>query len=97
MREPQTAVDRASDDEIVMLLKACKSARDRVIVLLLSRVGLRRGEAAGLRRSDLHLLPDNKVHDCSIVAPVHQLLCQRSGVTDYRLILLRLLCDRTPC
>ena len=67
MREPQTAVDRASDDEIVMLLKACKSARDRVIVLLLSRVGLRRGEAAGLRRSDLHLLPDNKVHDCPIV------------------------------
>ena len=30
-------------------------------------------------------------------APVRQLLCQRSGVTDYRLILLRLLCDRTPC
>jgi integrase len=67
MREPGTAVNRASDEEIVALLKACRSARNRFIVLLLSRVGLRRGEAAGLRRSDLHLLPDNKAHDCSII------------------------------
>jgi site-specific recombinase XerD len=37
-----------------------------LIVLLLSRVGLRRGEAAGLRRADLHLLPVNAVHDCPI-------------------------------
>jgi integrase/recombinase XerD len=72
MREPKTAVDRASDEEIVALLKACRSARDRLIVLLLSRVGLRRGEAAGLRRSDMHLLPNNTVHGCSIVgAHVH--------------------------
>jgi integrase/recombinase XerD len=72
MREPKTAVDRATDEEIVALLKVCRSARDRLIVLLLSRVGLRRGEAAGLRRSDMHLLPDNTVHGCSIVgAHVH--------------------------
>ena len=66
MSEPRTAVDRATDEEIVALMQACRSARDRLIVLLLSRVGLRRGEAAGLRRSDLHMLPDNAVHDCSI-------------------------------
>ena len=57
VKEPDAAVDRASDEEIVALLGACLSARDRLIVLLVSRAGLRRGEAAGLRRSDLHLLP----------------------------------------
>lgn len=64
VKEPDTAVDRASDEEIVALLAACLSARDRLIVLLLSRAGLRRGEAAGLRRSDLHLLPDNRALGC---------------------------------
>ena len=59
-------VDRASDEEIVALFAACRSARDRLIVLLLSRVGLRRSEAAGLRRSDLHLLPNNRSMGCYI-------------------------------
>jgi integrase/recombinase XerD len=36
LREPDTSVDRASDEEIVGLLAACLSARDRLIVLLLS-------------------------------------------------------------
>jgi integrase/recombinase XerD len=66
LKEPDTAVDRASDAEIVALLGACLSARDRLIVLLLSRAGLRRSEAAGLRRSDLHLLPDNRVLSCDV-------------------------------
>jgi site-specific recombinase XerD len=66
LREPDTSVDRASDEEIVGLLAACLSARDRLIVLLLSRVGLRRSEATGLRRSDLHLLPDNRVVGCEV-------------------------------
>src|SRR3989442_1366036 len=48
VRVPETRVDRASDAEIVALLRACRNARDRLIVLLLARAGLRRGEAAGL-------------------------------------------------
>lgn len=63
---PQSPVDRATDAEIVALLGACRSARDRLIVLLLSRVGLRRGEVAGLRRSDMHLLPDNATLGCAV-------------------------------
>ena len=58
LHEPQTPVDRASDEEIVALLQACLSARDRLIVLLMARAGLRRGELCGLRRSDVHLLAD---------------------------------------
>jgi site-specific recombinase XerD len=64
LHEPATAVDRVSDEEIVVLFAACRSARDRLIVLLLARVGLRRSEVAGLRRSDLHLLPDNRSLGC---------------------------------
>ena len=44
LHEPETTVDRASDAEIVALLRACRSARDRLIVLLMARAGLRRGE-----------------------------------------------------
>ena len=66
LKEPDRLVDRASDEEIVALLRACLSARDRLIVLMLSRAGLRRGEAAGLRRSDLHLMPDNRVLGCDV-------------------------------
>ncbi len=64
--EPDAPVDRASDDEIVALVLACRSARDRLIVLLLSRAGLRRGEACGLRRSDVHLAADSRRLGCAV-------------------------------
>ena len=64
LREPEAAVDRASDEEIVALLAGCCSARDRLIVLLMARAGLRRGELCGLRRSDVHLLADSRLLGC---------------------------------
>ncbi|GAA2338494.1 site-specific integrase [Streptomyces caniferus] len=66
LQEPETAVDRASDQEIVAMFGACRSARDRLIVLLLGRAGLRRGQAAGLRRSDMHLLMDSRALGCAV-------------------------------
>jgi integrase/recombinase XerD len=66
LHEPQTPVDRASDAEIVALLHACLSARDRLIVLLMARAGLRCGELCGLRRSDVHLLADSRPLGCEI-------------------------------
>jgi len=64
LREPQRPVQRASDEEIVAMIQAAGSARDRLVVLLMARAGLRRGEVAGLRRSDMHLLVDNAVLGC---------------------------------
>ncbi|MCW2935610.1 MAG: recombinase XerD [Actinomycetia bacterium] len=61
LHEPDVPVDRASDAEIVALLKACLSTRDRLIVLVMARAGLRRGELCGLRRSDVHLLRRQRV------------------------------------
>ncbi|MGH8992350.1 MAG: tyrosine-type recombinase/integrase [Acidimicrobiia bacterium] len=66
VREPEVAVQRAGDSDIVALLGACRSARDRLIVLLMARAGLRRGEVCGLRRSDVHLLVDSGRLGCKV-------------------------------
>lgn len=66
LREPDRPVDRASDADIVALLRGCCSARDRLVVLLMARAGLRRGEVAGLRRSDVHLLADSRELGCGV-------------------------------
>jgi integrase len=66
LREPETPVDRAGDGEIVALLRGCRSARDRLLVLVMARAGLRRGEVCGLRRSDVHLLGDSRPLGCEV-------------------------------
>jgi integrase/recombinase XerD len=67
--EVEAPVTRAADADIASVLAACRSARDRLIVLLLARAGLRRGEAAGLRRCDVHLLADSRPLGCQIPRP----------------------------
>ncbi|MEV0110599.1 tyrosine-type recombinase/integrase [Nocardia sp. NPDC050799] len=78
LSEPDTRVDRASDEEAVALLRACRLARDRFIVLLLGRAGLRRSEAAGLRREDLHFVVDATVLGCPVAGP-HLHVVRRSN------------------
>lgn len=63
---PRRRRDRAADEEVLALLRACRCARDRFIVMLLARAGLRRGEAAGLRRSDMHFMPDSAALGCTV-------------------------------
>jgi integrase len=77
LHEPEATVDRASDEEIVALLRACRSARDRLIVVLMARAGLRRGELCGLRRSDVHLLADSRELGCAM---------PRAGESDFLLV-----------
>ena len=78
LHEPQSPVGRASDEQIVALLRACRSARDRLIVLLMARAGLRRGELCGLRRSDVHLVIDSRPLGCEI-ARAHLHVIRREG------------------
>ena len=59
-------MDRAADADIVAVLRACRSARDRLIVVLMARAGLRRGELLGLRRGDVHLLADSRALGCAV-------------------------------
>jgi integrase/recombinase XerD len=78
LHEPERPVDRASDEQIVALLRACRLARDRLIVLLMARAGLRRGELCGLRRCDVHLLADSRPLGCE-VARAHLHVVRREG------------------
>ena len=64
VHEVEKPVERAADADIAAVVIACRSARDRLIVLLMARAGLRRGEVAGLRRSDVHLLGDSRPLGC---------------------------------
>ncbi|AZM55807.1 recombinase XerD [Streptomyces sp. WAC 01529] len=64
LQEPESDIDRASDEEVVAMFLACRSARDRLTLLLLSRVGLRPGQTAGLRRSDPHMMADSRALGC---------------------------------
>lgn len=58
--------DRVSEDETVALIRACLSARDRLIILLMTRAGIRRGELVGLRRADLHFVLDARGLGCPV-------------------------------
>lgn len=59
---PPATITQAQESAV---LAACLSARDRFLVVLLVDSGLRIGEALGLRREDLHLLPDSLVLGCA--------------------------------
>jgi integrase/recombinase XerD len=69
VKEPKRPVDRASDEEILGLLRACLTARDRLMLLLMGRGGLRRGELVGLRREDMHFLVSSVALGCSVAGP----------------------------
>jgi integrase len=49
------------------VLAACRRPRERFVVVLLHESGLRIGEALGLRRQDMHLLPDSRALGCAVV------------------------------
>jgi integrase/recombinase XerD len=59
-------------EQAVQVITCCRRPRERFMVRLLLDGGLRIGEALGLRRSDLHLLPDSRCAGCMVVgAHVH--------------------------
>lgn len=53
-------------EEVEALLRACRCWRDRFLLVMLWFCGLRVGEALGLRRCDLHLVPTASALGCAI-------------------------------
>jgi integrase len=54
------------------VLACCRRPRERFLVILLLHTGLRIGEGLGLRRCDMHVLPDSRGLGCATVgAHVH--------------------------
>lgn len=59
-------------EQTELVLGCCRRPRELFLVTLLQVTGLRIGEALGLRRCDMHLLPDSRSLDCLVVgAHVH--------------------------
>jgi len=67
---PQRSSRRdAPVDVVKTMLTECLNARDVLFVAMLATTGLRRGEALGLRLSDLHFLPTSTSLGCQIDGP----------------------------
>jgi len=56
-------------EEVEALVRAARSWRDRFLLVLLWFCGVRVGEALGLRRSDLHLVPAVAALGCAVPGP----------------------------
>jgi integrase/recombinase XerD len=69
----ETAFPEAfTPEQAGQVMACCRRPRERFMVRLLGDGGLRIGEALGLRRSDLHLLPDSRWAGCAVLgAHVH--------------------------
>lgn len=64
--------DALSAEQVAQVLACCRRPRERFMVILLLHSGLRIGEALGLRRCDMHPLPDSRGLGCPTVgAHVH--------------------------
>lgn len=78
LAEPERVADGVADDEVLALLRACGSARDRFIVLCMWRAGHRRGELAGTRLEDVHFVPDATGLGCRVRGE-HVHVCRRDN------------------
>ena len=64
--------DAFTAEQARTVFACCRRPRERFLVILLHDTGLRIGEALGLRRCDMHLLPDSRSLGCATVgAHVH--------------------------
>lgn len=66
----ETAFPEAfTPEQSQVLFACCGRPRERFMVRLMHDTGLRIGEALGLRREDMHLLPDSRRLGCTLVGP----------------------------
>ncbi len=71
-RAVTTFPEALTGEQIGQVLARCRRPREVFLVILLRDTGVRIGEALGLRREDMHLLPDSRTLGCSTVgAHVH--------------------------
>lgn len=68
-RVVEPGYEALSAEQIGRMIELTRNARDRFLVALLSCTGIRIGEALGLRREDMHLLPDSRSLGCDVEGP----------------------------
>jgi integrase/recombinase XerD len=65
-REVEKPYEALSEEQVTAVVAECRTARDRFLLVLMLATGIRIGEALGLRRQDMHFLPDSRVLGCSV-------------------------------
>ncbi|MFJ4966558.1 tyrosine-type recombinase/integrase [Streptomyces sp. NPDC088729] len=65
-REVEKPYEALSEGQVTTVVAGCRTARDRFLVVLMLATGTRIGEALGLRRQDMHFLPDSRALGCSV-------------------------------
>lgn len=68
-RVAEPGYETLTDEQIEAMIRLARTARDRFLVAVLAVTGMRIGEALGLRREDLHLLPDSRALGCGVEGP----------------------------
>jgi len=70
--EVHRAPECLTPDQVEAAVGGSRLARDRFLLVLLFETGIRIGEALGMRRADVHLLPDSSSLGCNVIgAHVH--------------------------
>lgn len=68
----------ASLDEYLAMMAVAGSVRDKLLITVLALTGVRIGQVLGLRRSDMHLMPNSRAVGCSCPGP-HVHVVRREG------------------
>jgi len=65
-REVEKPYEALTEEQVATAVAGCRTVRDRFLVVLMLATGIRIGEALGLRRQDMHFLPDSRALGCSV-------------------------------
>ncbi len=63
-RTDDPGIECFTPEQVAAMVEIAGNARDRFLIVLMRVTGLRIGEALGLRREDLHFLPDSTMLGC---------------------------------
>lgn len=72
VREVEKPYEALTADQCSTVVETCSNSRDRFMAMLMLGTGIRIGEALGLRRQDMHFLPDSRSLGCAVAgAHIH--------------------------
>ncbi|MEW1628995.1 tyrosine-type recombinase/integrase [Streptomyces sp. NPDC089173] len=65
-REVEKPYEFLTEEQVAAAVAECRTSRDRFLLVLMLATGIRIGEALGLRREDMHFLPDSRTLGCGV-------------------------------
>lgn len=78
----EPGIDYLTAEQVELMIRLARNARDRFMIVLLRATGMRIGESLGLRRGDLHLLSDSRALGCHISGPHVHVVRRRDNANN---------------